>query len=300
MLRYFSTFTGIGGLDIGLEEIGGVCIGFSEIKKSSIEIYKKHYPNHNNYGDLTKIDFYSLPDFDILTGGFPCQSFSSAGLRKGLNDGKNKKGAMVLYLYKLLQIKKPKYFVLENVKGILNHDGGKTYLKIFRLFHNAGYNVRVLLLNALNYGSAQNRERVIFIGSLDRFERIRPKIKDDTKRFLDVLEENGKYKQPKETEKNNNKIEQLLVFNFELIGKYDRVGTLKTQYGCGEKLVWDNKKEIFRYLTPKECERLQGFSDNWTEGISDNARYWALGNAVNCGMSRYLWKDYLSTIWKLK
>lgn len=299
MIRYFSLFTGIGGLDRGLEKMGATCVGYSEIKKSSIEIYKKHYPEHQNYGDITKINFVDLPDFELLTGGFPCQSFSMAGLRKGLEDGKDKKGAMVLYIYKLLLAKKPKYFVLENVKGILNHDNGKTYMKVFNLFHNAGYNVRVLLLNALYYGSAQNRERVVFLGSRDKFDKKLPEIIDSSKRFMDVMENGIIGNRPKETERNNNKIEQLLQFNFELIGKYDRVGTLTTQYGCGEKLVWDNSKQVFRYLTVKECERLQGFPDGWTEGVSDNARYWALGNAVNCQMSGYLFEDYLTQIWKL-
>lgn len=299
MIKYFSLFTGIGGLDYGLEKIGATCVGYSEIKKSSIEIYKKHYPEHQNYGDITKINVIDLPDFDLLTGGFPCQSFSLAGLRKGLEDGKDKKGAMVLYIYKLLKAKQPKYFVLENVKGILNHDEGKTYMKIFRLFQNAGYNVRVLLLNALYYGSAQNRERVIFLGSKESFDKIRPEIIDDSKRFIDIFEDVKEYKKPKETERNENKIEQLLTFNFELIGKYDRIGTLTTQFGCGEKLVWIDKLKDFRYLTPRECERLQGFPDNWTSGVSDNARYWALGNAVNCNMSSYLFSNYLSKVWNL-
>jgi DNA (cytosine-5)-methyltransferase 1 len=297
MIRYFSLFTGIGGLDYGLR--GNNCVGYSEIKKSSIDIYKSHYPEHINYGDITKINFIDLPDFDLLTGGFPCQSFSMAGLRKGLEDGKDSKGAMVLYIYRLLLSKKPKYFVLENVKGILNHDSGKTYLKIFRLFQNAGYYVRVVLLNALYYSSAQNRERVIFLGSRDKFDLVNPEIIDDTKRFIDVLDKDAIFNKPKDTEKNRNKIEQLSQFNFELIGKYDRVGTLTTQFGCGEKLFWDNNKKDFRYLSVKECERLQGFPDNWTKRVSDNARYWALGNAVNCNMSEYLFCNYLQRVWNL-
>ena len=299
MIKYFSLFTGIGGLDYGLEKRQAFCVGFSEIKKSSIKIYKSHYPEHQNWGDITKINFIDLPDFDILTGGFPCQSFSLMGLRKGLKDFKNKKGTMILYIYEVLIIKQPKYFVLENVRGILNHDRGKTFLKIFRLFNNAGYNVRVLLLNSLYYGYAQNRERIIFLGSKLDFEKIRPEIKDEKKRFLDIREEISDYKKPKDTKRNKDKIEQLLHYNYELIGKYDRVGTLMTKYGGGDKLVWDTKFNDFRYLTVKECERLQGFPDNWTKGVSDNLRYWALGNAVNCNMSDYLFNDYLQKVWDL-
>ena len=300
-MRYFSLFTGIGGLDYGLEKRGVECVGFSEIKKSSVDIYKRHYPKNVNYGDITKISYIDLPDFDILTGGFPCQSFSLAGLRKGLEDGKDSKGAMVLYIYKLLKQKQPQYFILENVKGIINHDEGKTYLKIFKLFENAGYYVRVVMLNALYYGSAQNRERIIFLGSKERFNDIpRPEIINDGKRIIDIFDNNeNSYRYVKENERNNKKIEQELVFNFELLGKYDRVGTLTTQYGCGEKLVYNSKKGKYRYLTVRECERLQGFTDDYTSGVSDSARYWALGNAVNCNMSDYLFNNYLPKFWDL-
>lgn len=84
-------------------------------------------------------------------------------------------------------------------------------------------------------------------------------------------------------------------FSFELIGDYDRVGTVTTQYGGGAKLVWE--KDDLRYPTPLECERLQGFPEKWTEGISEANRYFALGNAVNCNVSDYLFNDYLKNLW---
>lgn len=300
-MRYFSLFTGIGGLDNGLEKRGAQCVGFSEIRKSSEAIYKRHYPSHRNFGDITEIEYASMPDFDVLTGGFPCQSFSLAGLRKGLEDSKGKKGAMVLYIHKILMAKQPSFFVLENVKGILNHDKGRTYTKIFRLFESAGYHVRVVMLNALYYGSAQSRERVIFIGSRDKFSLSRPRIVDDTKRFRDVFDaDESKYRQIKETDRNMQKIEQLLQFSFELIGKWDRVGCLTTQMGCGEKAVQWGKK--WRMPTVLECERLQGFPDGWTDGVADSSRYFALGNAVNCKVSDYLFNEYipevLGGVWK--
>jgi DNA (cytosine-5)-methyltransferase 1 len=108
-MKYFSTFTGIGGLDMGLAD-EHECVGFSDIKESSIEIYKRHYPKHKNFGDITKIDFKKLPDFDILTGGFPCQAFSLAGLRKGFED---RKGQLIFYIYDLIVAKKPQFVVLE-------------------------------------------------------------------------------------------------------------------------------------------------------------------------------------------
>lgn len=293
-MRYFSLFTGIGGLDIGMVEMGFECVGFSEIKKQSVEIYLKHYATHVNYGDVTKLSPVDLPDFDILTGGFPCQAFSLAGLRKGMNDPR---GVMILYIYNILVAKKPQYFVIENVKGLLNHDGGKTYQKVHQLLAAAGYNVRVLLLNALNYGSPQNRERLVFLGSRENFALKRPEIKDQSKVFKDVRDQApdivGKFVEYEG--RNAEKIEQRHVRNFELIGDYDRVGTLTTQDGCGKKLVAVGNK--FRLLSPLECERLQSFPDNWTAGQGNSARYWALGNAVNCNMSRYIFKDYLKGLW---
>ena len=291
-MKYFSTFTGIGGLDMGLADTHE-CVGFSDIKESSIKIYQRHYPDHKSYGDITKIDFNKLPDFDILTGGFPCQAFSLAGLRKGFED---RKGQMIFHIYDLLMAKKPQFAVLENVKGLLNHDKGKTYENVFRLLQAAGYFVRVLLLNACHYGSAQNRERIIFLCSRKDFERKTPVKTDESKRFRDIRDDNDlHYKALSKTDRNELKLQQKMQFSFELIGGYDRVGTLTTQYGCGEKAV--QNEDWWRYLTPLECERLQGFPDGWTEGVSDGNRYFALGNAVNCNMSHYLFKDYLKGLW---
>lgn len=301
-MKYFSTFTGVGGLDYGLEEQGFECVGFSEIKNSSIDIYKKHYPDHENYGDIIEMDFNKLSNFDILIGGFPCQSFSLAGLRKGFRDQKGKKGVMIFYLYDLMMTKKPDFVVLENVKGLLNHAKGKTYENVLRILLSAGYKVKVLLLNSIFYGSAQSRERLIFLCSKKKFNYGIPEIVDDGKRFRDVKEsKKGEFKKIKRSEREIKKVEQKHVRNYELIGDYDRVGTLTTQFGCGEKAVAYD--DWVRFLTPLECERLQGFPDNWTQvghsqnKMSDSARYFAMGNAVSVDVSRYLFGKYLKNVW---
>jgi len=301
-MRYFSLFTGIGGLDVGLEEVGAKCVGFSETKKSSSEIYQRHYPAHENFGDVTKIDPYDMPDFDVLTGGFPCQSFSIAGLRRGFEDHKDKKGAMVLYIHRILVAKQPKFFALENVKGILNHGGGATFRKVFRLFENAGYNVRCVLLNALYYGSAQNRERVIFLGSKTEVTNPRPRIVDGTKRFRDFRDGDEKnFVWLRQTAKNRmrDKIEQRDPYSYSIVGGYDRMGTLMTGISGGGGRNPSSQQKIvqeadgrWRFLTALEGERLQGFPDGWTAGQSNGARWFALGNAVHCDVSRYLFKEY--------
>jgi len=288
-MRYFSLFTGIGGLDYGLN---GELVGWSEIKKGSIKVFGKKV-KAENYGDIKKMNYRELPDFDMLLGGFPCQSFSLVGTRKGFED---KKGQMIFDIYNLLKEKKPDYFVLENVKGILSHDNGKTYLNVHKLLKYAGYCVRVLLLNSCWFGSAQSRERVFFIGSRNYFDEKEVVKVDNSKRFRDIRDnDESNYKFIKLTDRVWNKINQKRKFNFELVGGYDRVGTLTTQYGCGEKLVQEGDE--WRILTVKECERLQGFPESWTEGVSDNQRYWMLGNAVNCNVSDYLFNDYLKGLW---
>jgi len=293
-VKYFSLFSGIGGLDFGLSKIAD-CIGYSEIKNSSIKIYNKNNPGHKNFGDINKIDFKGLPDFDILTGGFPCQSFSLAGAREGFKD---RRGQMIFRIYDLLTEKKPMYAVLENVKGLLDYNEGKTYKSVIKLLSSAGYFVRVVLINSMHHGSAQSRERIFFLCSRDgEFPRVNPEVMDNTKLFKDVRDKNVSYfKEVKRTPRNYYKVEQKRKdFNFELIGDYDRVGTLITQLGCGEKVVGFG--DWVRILTTLECERLQGFPEGWTEGVSEADRYFALGNAVNCNVSDYLFGNYLKKIW---
>lgn len=298
-MRYFSLFTGIGGLDWGLEKMGAECVGYCEIKKTSADIYNDHYPDHRNYGDVTQLDFGALPDFDLLTGGFPCQSFSLAGLGKGFKD---RRGKLIFYIYDLIQAKKPKWVVLENVKGLLIHDQGKTYKSVFKMLMSAGYYVRVLLLNALYYGSAQSRERLIFLCQRDKdFPLVKPKIVDDTKRFRDIRDRDEvHFKFIEMTDKNREKIEQKSAYPYCLVGGYDRVPTIMTAISSGggrAQVAVCESEGRFRLLTELEAERLQGFPDGWTQSQARGARWYALGNAVNCGMSDYLFNDYLKGVW---
>ena len=116
-------FSGIGGFEYGLQQskYDFENIGYSEIDKYAVSIYEKHYPNHTNYGDATKINTEDLQDFEFLIGGFPCQAFSIAGKRKGFNEAR---GTLFFEIARVLKDKRPKYFLLENVKGLLSHEGG--------------------------------------------------------------------------------------------------------------------------------------------------------------------------------
>lgn len=286
---------------MGLEKLGAECVGFSEIKESSIRIYKRHYPDHQAFGDITKIDFSALPDFDVLTGGFPCQSFSMAGIRKGFED---RRGKMIFYIYDLLMAKRPKFAVLENVKGILTHNGGRTYESVFMLLQSAGYFVRVVLLNSRYYGTAQARERVLFLCSTEDFIKKMPEVRDQSKRFRDVRDHVGPFQYVKDTPKNHGKIEKTEIYPFCLLGGYDVVPTITTGVsGGGGRNPSEQQKVVqepdgrFRYLTCLEAERLQSFPEGWTAGEAIGSRWFAMGNAVNCAMSEYLFTDYLKGVW---
>lgn len=159
-MRYFSTFSGIGGFELGLGP-KHECVGYSEIDPYAIQIYQSHFPNHKNYGDITKISAKELPDFDIIVGGFPCQSFSIAGKRGGFNDTR---GTLFFDIARIIKEKRPRLLLLENVKGLLSHDQGRTFRTIITAIDELGYDVQWQVLNSKNFGVPQNRERVFIIG----------------------------------------------------------------------------------------------------------------------------------------
>lgn len=171
-MRYLSLFSGIGGFELGIQQAhpDWECVGYSEIDKYAIQVYDKHF-KHKNYGDITAIDTGDLPDFDLLVGGFPCQAFSIAGKRRGFDDTR---GTLFFDIARILKDKRPRYLVLENVKGLLSHDSGKTLQTIFGILSELGYEFEWQVLNSKDFGVPQNRERIFIVGHL-RGER-RPEI----------------------------------------------------------------------------------------------------------------------------
>ena len=160
-LKFFDFCSGIGGGRIGMEEVGFECVGHSEIDLNTAKTYEKFFNDSRNYGDLTKIDLKELPEFDIMIAGFPCQTFSIAGKREGFEDNR---GLIIYSLIKIMKTKNVKYFLLENVKGLLNHDKGKTLRIIKNELEKAGYNLYTKVLNSINFGVPQMRERIYLVG----------------------------------------------------------------------------------------------------------------------------------------
>jgi DNA (cytosine-5)-methyltransferase 1 len=170
--KIVSLFSGCGGLDLGFIQAGFKVIWANDFFREAVETYKRNIGDHIIYGDITQIPSDQIPDdFDILLGGFPCQGFSIANVKRSMEDERN-------FLYKeLLRIikdKKPKFFVAENVKGLLSMQKGKVFEMILNDFKSLGYNVDYRLLKASDYGVPQNRERVVIIGNRIGTENLFP------------------------------------------------------------------------------------------------------------------------------
>lgn len=167
-IRFFDMFSGISGFRAGLERAGGfTCVGHSEIDKHADRAYRTvHNVKENEvfYEDARKIETRNMPDFDLLTAGFPCQSFSIAGKRKGFDD---KRGTLFFEIAKVAGAKRPPYLLLENVPGLLSHDKGRTFASILTMLDELGYHVEWAVLNSKDFGVPQSRKRVYIIGYLD-------------------------------------------------------------------------------------------------------------------------------------
>lgn len=166
-MKYLSLFAGIGGFEVGIQNSKYKdkleCIGYAEIDKYADQIYRTRFPEHTAYGDVTKLKTSDLPDFELLVGGFPCQAFSVAGKRRGFDDTR---GTLFFEVARLCRDKRPKYILLENVKGLLSHDKGETFKTILKVLSDLGYHVSWEVLNSKDYGVPQNRERIFIKGYL--------------------------------------------------------------------------------------------------------------------------------------
>ena len=171
VLRFIDLFAGIGGIRCGLEMaarakgLKPVCVFTSEIKPYAVKVLKDNHPGETITGDITKVDTKNIPDFDILCAGFPCQAFSSAGKRQGFADTR---GTMFFEVERILRDKRPKGFILENVEGLVNHDGGKTLQVIVKRLSALKYHFDFRVLNSKYFGVPQERKRIYIVGSIDK------------------------------------------------------------------------------------------------------------------------------------
>lgn len=163
-MRYFSSFTGVGGFEMGLPS-EWECVGQSEVDKYCDMVLRYRFPEVKNYGDIQKIEWDRVPDFDIFVGGSPCQDLSLAGKRKGLAGGRS---GLFFEFVRALRAKKPEYFIWENVKGALSSNEGRDFAEVQNQFSEAGYNLWWQVLNAKDFDVPQNRERIFVVGFRSR------------------------------------------------------------------------------------------------------------------------------------
>ena len=186
-VKYIDLFCGLGGIRLGFEQalnekgLVGKCVFSSDIKPAALKAYKNYF-NDDAKCDITKVQISNIPNFDFLLAGFPCQAFSQAGLGMGFQDTR---GTLFFDVAKILMEKKPLGFVLENVEGLVNHDKGKTFKVIVNTLEELGYSVETKVLNAKDFGLAQSRNRIYFIGykgkkvnTLESFESTHCVLKD--------------------------------------------------------------------------------------------------------------------------
>lgn len=206
-LKVFEAFTGYGGAHYGLKRtnIDFEVVGISEIDKHAVELYNENFPNIQNFGDITKIETGKIPDFDLFTGGFPCQPFSTAGLGLGELD---MRGTLFYDIIRIVSKVKPEFILLENVKGFLSKKHKPTLHKIINEFESLGYKVYVELLNTKDFGIPQNRQRVWIFATLNESfdftykispnkEKLNFKIKD----FVDKKVDPDLYKSKKQVDR---------------------------------------------------------------------------------------------------
>lgn len=170
-MNFIDLFAGLGGFRLGMEEAGHTCVGFCEIDKFARITYKANFDTQGEWEahDITSVTDNDIRELgrtraiDIICGGFPCQAFSIAGKRRGFDDTR---GTLFFEIARFARILKPKYLFLENVKGLLNHEQGRTFEVILQTLDELGYDAEWQLLNSKNFGVPQNRERVYIIGHL--------------------------------------------------------------------------------------------------------------------------------------
>lgn len=296
-IKVASLFAGIGGICYGFKQAGADIIWANEIDKDACKTYRHNFGgDYLVEGDIKEVDPNDIPDIDILNGGFPCQAFSVAGYRKGFDD---ERGNLFFEITRILEVKKPKAILLENVKNLEGHDHGNTFKVIKEQLELLGYHVHKAVLNTMEYGNVpQNRERIYIVGFLskkayDKFTY--PKEIPLTKNIHDIIDvtdkkplglyyENSKYypELKKTMTKKDTVYQWRRIYCRE--NKSNVCPTLTANMGTGGHnvpLILDDFG--IRKLTPEECVGFQGFPDvfSFPDDISNASKYKQAGNSVS-------------------
>lgn len=326
-IRFIDLFAGIGGFRLGFESVGCECVFSSEIDKHACEMYKKNFGD-NPYCDITTVNPNTIPDFDILCAGFPCQAFSICGKQQGFKD--KTRGTLFFDICRILENKKPKVFVLENVFNLEKHDKGRTLKIMLEALINLGYTVTYKVLNAKDYGVPQNRERIIIVGNINGkqfdFSKLKTNPVDSMLPFLDkegnfeILNKEDYTLLPNNLIKKQKK-SGLIFCGFrnkkmrtngvrpgtEFLSRvhkqpnriYDANGihpTLASQESSGRYFI--KVGDVVRKLTMNECYRFMGFPDSFKKVGGTAQLYARIGNSVCVNMIKSIAKEIKNQFFK--
>lgn len=266
--RFIDLFAGIGGIRLGFEAVGGKCVFSSEFDEDACTTYMANFGEHPS-GDITKIAAKDIPEFDILLAGFPCQAFSIIGKKEGFAN--ETCGTLFFDIERILIERRPPAFLLENVRNLTAHDGGKTFRTIRTHLEAIGYHVYAKVLNALDYGVPQKRERIIIVGFLDdvKFEFPQPVPESDRKTLKDILEENVPKKYYVNPRIRDSRLERLKDKNYPkpYISHENMAGSITPhpyssalRAGASANYILINDE---RRPTEREMLRIQGFPDSY-------------------------------------
>lgn len=301
--KFIDLFAGMGGIRIPFDELGGKCVFTSEWDEAAQQTYLANFGDQP-HGDITAIDPKDIPDHDILLGGFPCQAFSIAGKQQGFNETR---GTLFFNVAAILNEKKPYAFLLENVKNLKGHDGGKTMAVIEKTLKGLGYHIHVEVLNALDFGHCQRRERTIIVGFKDdlpfEFPKpqgpppplssiLEPSADNDPKlkasdyiiqKRLDRLKRDGKTIPPGDHIWHENKAGNISILPYSV--------ALRTSASHNYILV--NGK---RLPSDRELHRLQGFPDTYKIVVKRSEVKRQTGNSVPVNMIRAVARNMMAVM----
>jgi DNA (cytosine-5)-methyltransferase 1 len=311
--KFIDLFAGIGGIRMAYQNLGGKCVFSSEWDSFAKKTYEANF-GEVPFGDITKISETEIPDHDILLGGFPCQPFSIAGVSKKNALGREHgfldktQGTLFFDIARIIEHKRPKIFMLENVKNLVSHDKKKTFQVITETLTELGYKVHFKVLDARHY-VPQHRERIIIVGfdksvfnEEEQFEFPKPtntefsirdileSIVDDKYTLSDKLWNYLKEYKKKHQAKGNG-------FGFGLTDLNGVSRTLSARYyKDGAEILIPQEGKNPRRLTPRECARLQGFPDNFIIPVSDNQGYKQFGNSVAMPLIQAVGKNIINEL----
>ena len=311
--KFIDLFAGIGGFHIALSSFGAKCVFASEIDKYAAETYKENF-DIEPYGDITKINENDIPKHDILCAGFPCQAFSISGKQKGFEDSR---GTLFFDVARIANSHRPKVLFLENVKNLAQHDEGRTLSIILRTLDNLNYTTNIKVLNASNFGLAQNRERIYIVAFRKDIDSKNFNFPLPTnqcialEQFLEEETKNAKVIERKDINiykdiENSESLFGSTFFNRPMqIGIVNKGGQGERIYhpkghaitlsanggGVGAKTGLYKIDGKIRKLSPRECARLQGYPDTFKINKLMTQSYKQFGNSVPINVLQYITRE---------